>query len=293
MLLGDELRKRLEAKKESDGGFDSEGIHNAGYNRPERSVGLILCRGPITLLLDDIAVAVVCFCSVCAAFSLHSSIASVVGIVGLWLLWRVLPTRRRPHQVRIVCISDTHGRHRDLDLPEGDILIHAGDFTRFGKKEDAEDFNQWLGTLPFEHKVVVNGNHENNASWQPQVEALLSNACFLKNNGVTIKGLYIYGTDFCWPMKTQSPIFNKIPQGTDVVIAHGPAKGLVDGGSGCSTLYKVLRRIRPRLVVSGHIHYAHGMCDPQGCLRGSTFVNASNCRGRSEKIGWDPIVVNI
>ena len=32
--------------------------------------------------------------------------------------------------VLIVCISDTHNQHRDLkDMPAGDILIHAGDFT--------------------------------------------------------------------------------------------------------------------------------------------------------------------
>ena len=28
--------------------------------------------------------------------------------------------------VRIVLISDTHNRHKMLDMPEGDILIHAG-----------------------------------------------------------------------------------------------------------------------------------------------------------------------
>jgi hypothetical protein len=42
---------------------------------------------------------------------------------------------------------------------------HTGDFTRFGKEEDAIDFNQWLGTLPHTHKLVVNGNHEANAGW--------------------------------------------------------------------------------------------------------------------------------
>lgn len=31
--------------------------------------------------------------------------------------------------MKIVCISDTHGRHWPLDIPDGDILIHAGDFT--------------------------------------------------------------------------------------------------------------------------------------------------------------------
>jgi len=34
--------------------------------------------------------------------------------------------------VRIVCISDTHGQHAKLSVPDGDILIHAGDFMAFG-----------------------------------------------------------------------------------------------------------------------------------------------------------------
>jgi predicted phosphodiesterase len=33
--------------------------------------------------------------------------------------------------IKIVCISDTHGLHRNLSIPEGDILIHAGDITYF------------------------------------------------------------------------------------------------------------------------------------------------------------------
>jgi predicted phosphodiesterase len=31
--------------------------------------------------------------------------------------------------MKIVCISDTHEKHKQLNLPKGDVLIHAGDFT--------------------------------------------------------------------------------------------------------------------------------------------------------------------
>ena len=36
--------------------------------------------------------------------------------------------------MRLVCISDTHTFHEDVNLPDGDILIHAGDFTNKGGK---------------------------------------------------------------------------------------------------------------------------------------------------------------
>ena len=57
--------------------------------------------------------------------------------------------------IKVVMISDTHGKHRELDniLPDGDILIHAGDFSFDYNIEDAIDFNNWLGTLPHRYKI--------------------------------------------------------------------------------------------------------------------------------------------
>jgi len=34
---------------------------------------------------------------------------------------------------RIVAISDTHNQHDEIELPEGDILVHCGDFTNTGR----------------------------------------------------------------------------------------------------------------------------------------------------------------
>lgn len=133
---------------------------------------------------------------------------------------------------------------------------------------------------------------KNNAPWQPQIRDMLTHCRFLKNEAMTVGGVQIYGTDFCWPMKTESPLYALIPKDADIVIAHGPAKGLVDAGLGCSALLWALARIRPRLVVSGHIHEAHGRCEGRGTLRGTTFVNAANCRG-GYSIGWAPIVVDL
>ena len=63
-------------------------------------------------------------------------------------------------RVRVVCISDTHELHRDLALPDGDLLIHAGDFTFWNHVSKIRDFNDWLGELPHRHKVVIPGNHD-------------------------------------------------------------------------------------------------------------------------------------
>jgi 3',5'-cyclic AMP phosphodiesterase CpdA len=63
--------------------------------------------------------------------------------------------------VRIVLVADTHGEHRTLHVPDGDILIHAGDLTLFNRSRDSvRDFNRWLFKLPHIRKFVIPGNHD-------------------------------------------------------------------------------------------------------------------------------------
>jgi hypothetical protein len=51
--------------------------------------------------------------------------------------------------MRLVLISDTHGLHgRVPQLPQGDILVHAGDFMNAGYDlREVVSFNRWLGDL--------------------------------------------------------------------------------------------------------------------------------------------------
>ena len=209
-------------------------------------------------------------------------------------------TEREPLNIRIAMISDTHGAHQELKVPKADLLIHAGDFTRYGRSSDAESFNSWMGKQPHEFKLVVNGNHEHNAPWQKQVREVLSNCVFLKNESVTIRvppnknrkkatSLKIHGTDFFWPMRSKNPHYDKIPDEIDILICHGPCKSFVDGGLGCTELRNVVARIKPRLVVSGHIHKAHGTVTEDGV----TYVNAANVREGHGHIGWPAVVLDI
>lgn len=82
---------------------------------------------------------------------------------------RVIKINARPpnsdvpnNKVRVVCMSDTHSltHHIKFEVPDGDIFIHAGDFTRCGKLDEVVDFNNWLEKLPHKHKLVIAGNHE-------------------------------------------------------------------------------------------------------------------------------------
>jgi 3',5'-cyclic AMP phosphodiesterase CpdA len=87
--------------------------------------------------------------------------------------------------LRLVLLSDTHQLHREVDVPAGDILIHAGDFTLFSESMDeVADFNHWLGGLPHRHKIVVPGNHESFLEADPSRRSMLSNAIVLIDEGI-------------------------------------------------------------------------------------------------------------
>ncbi|ETO14297.1 hypothetical protein RFI_23065, partial [Reticulomyxa filosa] len=70
---------------------------------------------------------------------------------------------------RFLVISDTHGNHEQLKLPDPssstgavNVLIHCGDFTNFANPEDLQSFNKWLGERKeFKYKICITGNHDN------------------------------------------------------------------------------------------------------------------------------------
>jgi len=69
-----------------------------------------------------------------------------------------------------VCISDTHGMHHSLaPLPEGDILIHAGDCLGSGSVKSLQSFAEWLEAQPHRHKILVAGNHDDAIEKHPDL----------------------------------------------------------------------------------------------------------------------------
>ena len=71
--------------------------------------------------------------------------------------------------INITTISDTHGKHHLLDVGSGDLIIHAGDCTPRGSKEDIEEFLRWYGDLDFEMKILIPGNHDFDFERNPSV----------------------------------------------------------------------------------------------------------------------------
>lgn len=96
--------------------------------------------------------------------------------------------------MRILHISDTHGKHQHLPpLPEADVIVHSGDFTFSGSEEEAYDFMNWFCDLPYRHKVFVAGNHDMCLYGAEGIEGLTEDVHYLCNSGVEIDGWRFWG----------------------------------------------------------------------------------------------------
>lgn len=202
--------------------------------------------------------------------------------------------------MRLVLLSDTHGFH-ELAVPDGDVLLHAGDFSRNGGLRDVERFERFLGRLPHRHKILIAGNHD--FVFQKQrglAQKRLKSARYLQDSGCEVEGLRIYGSpwqpeffDWAFNLPRGEPlrrVWARIPDEVDVLITHGPPAGLLDRNSageavGCADLRERVRAVRPGLHLFGHIHEAAGVAEVDGTL----FVNASVCDLRYRPV--NPAVV--
>jgi Icc-related predicted phosphoesterase len=198
--------------------------------------------------------------------------------------------------VKLVLISDMHGQHGRLKVPDGDILVVAGDFTTQGSFTEIANFNGWLGGLPHKHKIVIAGNHDVMFEKDPGfARSLITNAIYLQDEGVEVMGLKFWGSPwtpfFCnWAFNLRTgeerrQKWERIPEGLDVLITHGPPAGILDrtyDGEhvGCSELLAKLASLEsePRLHVFGHIHEAAGRERHPGFR--TEFVNAGALDGR-------------
>uniref|UniRef100_A0A1I7XLP4 Metallophos domain-containing protein n=1 Tax=Heterorhabditis bacteriophora TaxID=37862 RepID=A0A1I7XLP4_HETBA len=163
-----------------------------------------------------------------------------------------------PH-LKVVCISDTHEQLDSLtvglnqnkgivfacsihlqNVPDGDVLIHAGDFTNFGSEEEVRKFNKQMERFPHKYKLVVAGNHELGFDDTEVIEDRLE---IYKGLGTksgyhlltSIENVRFYGSSwhplpgypFSVPRTRLAKYWSTIPSDTDVLITHSPPLGMI------------------------------------------------------------------
>ncbi len=221
--------------------------------------------------------------------------------------------------MRLVFISDTHDQHSLMrhPVPDGDILIHAGDATMMGRMNEIAAFGVWFRSLPHKHKVFVAGNHDWMFAKNRMMALSLLNQglignerkpeiVYLEDGGAVIGGLNIYGSpwqptffDWAFNLDRGAAIKHKwdlIPDGLDVLVTHGPPMGIHDQVSpllgsehlGCEELMAAVERTKPKIHAYGHIHGGYGRTQYVNTL----FINAAVCNEAYKPVN-PPVVVDI
>jgi predicted phosphodiesterase len=190
--------------------------------------------------------------------------------------------------VKVVCISDTHNE-QPRSIPHGDILIHAGDLTVNGTVQELQKQLDWLDSLPHKHKIVIAGNHDlmldptyflrnPRAAGPTDTKRLCwGSITYLCKSSATLdirgRSYCIYGSpmtpkygNWAFQYPEEDVWSNTVPEATDILVTHGPAKGHLDSSpsnpsylQGCAHLQREIWRVKPRVHVCGHIHSARGV----------------------------------
>jgi len=196
--------------------------------------------------------------------------------------------------MKIVLISDVHGKWNKLQIPECDILISCGDYSFRGERHMVKDFHEWLNKQEAGHIISVQGNHE---TWVEknftEAKELAEKACpgvhFIDEGTVDIEGIKIHGSaitpwfyDWAWNRRRGPEIkrhWDVIPDDTQILITHGPPAGILDvvyftdgvtpkERVGCHDLMDRINQLKQlKLHAFGHIHGSAG----------ETVFNASIC----------------
>lgn len=180
---------------------------------------------------------------------------------------------------KIVAVSDLHGYMPEL--PQGDILIIAGDVSPILFDRDIDKSLDWLEDrfLPWVDqfdgpRVMIAGNHDfaigapgcwDSVSWRDYDQTF-----YLEDSFVSLDGLKIYGFPWvpnlpAWAFSLEDEdlrlAYQDIDPDCDIIISHGPPLGMCDQGSyhyGALSALEMIGRVKPKLFICGHIHEAYG-----------------------------------
>jgi Icc-related predicted phosphoesterase len=169
--------------------------------------------------------------------------------------------------MKVAVFSDTHTKHKQVELPECDIAIFAGDLSSVGHKHEVESFLNWYGKqYQCKQKVFIAGNHdksfdkkffhsfedhdlfkENEPLGKPgwlidmlDRARLVFNIQYLENSSVMLEGLKIWGSPITpsfyrqyWAFNADrneeiQSYWNNIPKDANIIVTHGPVHGKLD-----------------------------------------------------------------
>lgn len=198
------------------------------------------------------------------------------------LIYRIYISDKE-NPIRTVCVADTHSR--EVTVPPGDLLIHAGDLTRSGQVAELQAAIAWLNSHPHKYKIAIGGNADlpldiklnpaaDKIDWGDVIYRCGSSVSLkFDMDHDTTRTLVVYGNPYvprCGADGEEAFQYeldedywrDAIPSDADVVVTHTPPKHILDqwdgNPEGCPSLYREIQRISPKLHVFGHVHPGYG-----------------------------------
>lgn len=195
--------------------------------------------------------------------------------------------------MKVVLFSDTHGCHRQVDVPDGDLVLHAGDVCDRGNTDHVHDFLDWFAGLPHRHKVFIHGNHDFNLKTGECLipEHLPSGVSRLCGSSCEIEGLSIWGANAA--IKGNGGGWDP-PANVDILMTHYPPFGVLDLnpiGKRCGRkeLKSLVCTLKPMIHFFGDIHHSYG----QQTIDGTHYVNGSLYKARAKRVVNEPVVLKV
>jgi len=192
--------------------------------------------------------------------------------------------------MRITAISDTHGRHLELDdkyFPGGDLLIHTGDFLEFAKyKSELRGFCTWYELFDnYQKRILVAGNHDLFMdNYRDDAEHILTHEYryvdYLEDDWISYtksldESVKIMGSPWTFKLLGESVFTHNrgskemkrrwdiLTNDIDILVTHSPPQGILDnlfyhdedvGNIGCEFLAERVKEIKPKIHIFGHCH---------------------------------------
>lgn len=222
-----------------------------------------------------------------------------------------------PRRLKVCHISDTHGYHNYMNVPECDLLIYSGDLSMSGERYTVESFFKWISRLSqCTYKCVVAGNHDlcfdphrggNNGEKPEWLQELIDDFMgvespfgqtgepktnfYLENSSCEIWGVKIWGSPTSawfggdrWAFNVRSheakELYSTIPLGTDIVVTHGPAHTYGDWAINCACYtgcYELADAIKRVKPLLHLFGHIHESYDVYPTSHGTYHVNGCVC----------------
>ena len=187
---------------------------------------------------------------------------------------------KESHDIRFVCVSDTHELHDHITIPNGDVLLHAGDILlsnsqlyKICDKQKAMElsikkltqFKKWLTKLPHKYKIIIGGNHDYSVELigKDKMQQILNDEnngiYYIENEHFILKfkdniNIKLFAAPFSIPNSKWSPNkafqyskdeisskWNNIDNDVDIIMTHHMPYNYLDDNKGCHGLTNTIK----------------------------------------------------